>query len=85
MWGPWLIGAAKLSAQMQQGCDRLASEWPNFVSGRVKEGFAFVQRIMQSRTPEQIGEARADFWEKATAGAMRDNGRKRGTCWCSRV
>jgi hypothetical protein len=65
VWGPWLIGAAKLSAQIQQVFGTLASEWQNFVGRRVKEDFTFVQRVMQSRTPDQIWAAHAEFGEKA--------------------
>ena len=72
VWGPWLIGAAKLSAQIQQGFGTLASEWQNFVGRRVKEDFTFVQRIMQSRTPDQIWAAHAEFWEKAMEDCTRE-------------
>ena len=72
VWGPWLIGAAKLSAQTQQGFGTLASEWQNFVGRRVKEDFTFVQRIMQSRTPDQIWTAHAEFWEEAIEDYSRE-------------
>src|SRR5262249_49833521 len=54
MWGPWLIGAARLGAHSQQGFGTLASEWQNFLGRRVKEDFTFVQRITQGRTPDEI-------------------------------
>jgi hypothetical protein len=73
MWGPRLIGAAKLSAQVQQGLGTLASEWQNFVGRRVKEDVTFVQRLMRSRTPEQIWEAHAEFWEKAMEDYTREH------------
>lgn len=72
VWGPGLIGAAKLSAQIQQGFGTLASEWQNFVGRRVKEDFTFVQRIMQNRTPDQIWAAHAEFWEKAIEDYSRE-------------
>ena len=72
MWGPWLIGAAKLSAQIQQGFGTLASEWQNFVGRRVKEDFTFMQRMIEGRTPDQIWAAHAQFWEKAIEDYSRE-------------
>jgi hypothetical protein len=72
MWAPWLIGAAKLSAQIQQGFGTLASEWQNFVGRRVKEDFTFVQRMIEGRTPDQIWAAHAQFWEKAIEDYSRE-------------
>jgi phasin protein len=72
MWGPWLIGAAKLSGQIQQGFGTLASEWQNFVGRRVKEDFTFVQRLMASRRSDQIWQAHAEFWEKAMEDYTRE-------------
>jgi len=72
VWGPWLIGAARLSAHIQQGFGTLASEWQNFVGRRVKEDFTFLQRIAQSRTPDQIWAAHAEFWEKAIEDYSRE-------------
>ena len=64
-WSPWLVGTAKLSAHVHEGFGTLASEWQNFVGRRLKEDFAFVQQIAQSRTPDQILAAHAEFWQKA--------------------
>ena len=65
MWSPWLVGAAKWNAHVQEGFGTLASEWQNFVSRRLKEDFAFMQRVGQCRTPDQMWAAHADFWQKA--------------------
>ena len=65
MWSPWLVGAVKWSAQVHETFGTLAGEWQNFVSRRVKEDFAFVERIAQCRTPDQVWAAQADFWQKA--------------------
>jgi hypothetical protein len=65
MWSPWLVGGAKLNAQIQEGFGMLASEWQNFVSGRLKEDLAFIQRIMQCRTPNQVWPVHLEFWQKA--------------------
>ena len=72
MWCPWLVGAAKWNAQVQEGFGTVASEWQNFVSRRLKEDFAFMQRVAQCRTPNQMWAAHADFWQKA----MEDYGKE---------
>jgi len=72
MWSPWLIGAAKLSAHFQQGFGTVASEWQNFVGRRVKEDFAFMQRITQSLTPGEVWVAHAQFWEQAIEDYSRE-------------
>ena len=65
MWSAWLAGTAKWNAQVQEGFSTLASEWQNFVSWRLKEDFAFMQRVGQCRTPDQMWASHADFWQKA--------------------
>jgi hypothetical protein len=59
MWSPSPVGAAKLSAQVQQGLGTLASEWQSFVGRRLQEDFDFVQRLSQARTPDQVRAAHA--------------------------
>src|SRR5262249_40610804 len=39
MWSPSLVGAAKLSAQVQDGYRTLASQWQSFVGRRLREDF----------------------------------------------
>jgi hypothetical protein len=65
MWSPWLVGGAKLNAQIQEGFGTLASEWQNFVGGRLKEDLAFIQRIMQCLTPDRVWSVHFEFWQKA--------------------
>jgi len=72
MWGPWLIGVAKLNAHMQQGPGTLASERPNVVGRRVKDDFTLVQRITQSRTSGEIWVAHLEFWERAVEDHSRE-------------
>jgi hypothetical protein len=72
MWSPWLVGGARLNAQIQEGFGTLASEWQNFVSGRLKEDLTFMQRIMLCRTPDHVWSAHLEFWQKA----MDDYGRE---------
>ena len=63
--GPWFVGAAKWNAEIYEGFGLLASEWQNFVSRRIAEDFAFMQRIVHCRTADQVWGAQADFWQKA--------------------
>ena len=65
IWSPWLVGVAKWNAVVHEGFGTLASEWQNFVSRRVMEDFAFMQRVAQCRTPDQVWGVHADFWQKA--------------------
>jgi Phasin protein len=65
IWSPWLVGAANWNAQVLEGFGTIASEWQNFVSRRLKEDFAFMQRAAQCRTPDQMAAAHADFWRTA--------------------
>src|SRR5215472_9798475 len=73
MWSPWLVGATKWSAQVHEAFGTLASEWQNFVSRRVKEDFAFMQRVAQCRTPDQVWGVHADFWQKAVEDYSKEN------------
>jgi hypothetical protein len=65
MWGPLLVGAFSLNAHVHKGIATIASEWQNFVSNRLREDFALMQRIAHSRTPDELWAAYADFWQKA--------------------
>jgi hypothetical protein len=65
MWTPWLVGAAKCNVQIYEGFGTLASEWQNFVSRRIAEDIAHMQRVGHCRTPDQVWAAHADFWQKA--------------------
>jgi len=65
MWGPLFVGAFSLLTQVHQGSGAIASECENFVSSRLREDFALMQRIAHSRTPDQHWAAYADFWQKA--------------------
>ena len=37
----------------------------HFVSRRIAEDFAFMQRVEHCRTPDQVWAAHTDFWQKA--------------------
>lgn len=61
MWNPFL----GLNADALGGFGALAREWEDFVSRRLKEDVALVQRLTRSSTPDQVLSAYTDFWRKA--------------------
>ena len=68
---PFLAGALKGNAQAHHGFGTIASEWQDFVGRRLREDIALMQRLTQSRTPDQILAAYTDFWQKAAEGRRR--------------
>ena len=67
VWSASWIGPRKGSAQVYVGIGAIVGEWQNFVSGRLREDFAFVRRVAQSRSPDQIWAAYVEFWQRAVA------------------
>ncbi len=65
MWNPFLAEALKGTAQAHEGFGAIASEWQEFLARRINEDMALMQRLTQSRTPDQILAAYTDFWQKA--------------------
>jgi Phasin protein len=66
IWGPFIAGALKANAQAQEAFGIIAGEWQAFVGHRLQEDMALMQRLAESRTPEQILAAHSEFWQKAT-------------------
>ena len=67
---PFWAAALKANAQAQEGFGTLASEWQGFVSHRLQEDIALMQRLAQS-TPDQALAAYTDFWHKRRTTAKR--------------
>lgn len=65
VWNPFLAGALTGNTQAHQGFGTIASEWQDFLGRRLKEDFALMQRLTQSRTPDQVLAVFTDFWQKA--------------------
>ena len=65
MWSPLWVEPYKWNSQAYGSIGAIASEWRHFVSGRLREDFVLIERITQSRSPEQIWAAYADFWQRA--------------------
>lgn len=65
MWNPFLAGALRWNAQAHEGFGTVFSEWQDFVGRRLKEDCILLERLTESRTPDEILHAYADFWQKA--------------------
>jgi hypothetical protein len=65
MWNPFLAGAFDGNTQALEEINRITGEWRDFVSHRLKEDVALLQRLTRSNTPDEIVAAYADFWSKA--------------------
>jgi hypothetical protein len=65
MWNPLLIGITKSNGQAAEGYATLFSEWQNFVAHRLQEDLLLAQKLTQTKTPDGIIAAYADFWQKA--------------------
>jgi len=65
IWGPFISGALKANAQAQEAVGLIAGEWQTFVGHRLQEDRALMQRLAESRTPDQVLAAHSEFWQKA--------------------
>lgn len=65
MWSPLLSEAFRWNALAHEGFGTIASERQTFVGSRLREDFALMQRVVHSRTPDQIWGAYTEFWQKA--------------------
>jgi hypothetical protein len=65
MWSPLWVEPCKWNSQAYGSIGAIASEWQHFVSGRLREDFVLMQRVAQSRSPEQIWAACVGFWQRA--------------------
>jgi hypothetical protein len=67
LWGPALAGAFKWNAKMYEGLAMLGSEWLDFVNRRLKEDLRLPQRVCACRSPDEIQDVYAAFWQQAVA------------------
>jgi histone H3/H4 len=65
VWNPFLAGAVHGNSQALGDLSTIADEWQNFLSRRLKEDVALLQRLTRSTSPDQVLAAYADFWHKA--------------------
>jgi phasin protein len=65
MWNPFMAGARDGNPQALGEFGTIAAEWQDFVSRRLKEDVALVERLARSATPDATLDAYADFWRKA--------------------
>jgi hypothetical protein len=62
-WSSLVTGALCVPAAGQIGA--IANEWQGFVSRRLTEDVALLQRLSRSTGPDQVIAAYAEFWRKA--------------------
>jgi hypothetical protein len=65
MWSPLWVEPCKWNSQAYGSFGAIASEWQRFANGRLREDFVLIERVAQSRSPEQIWAAYVDFWHRA--------------------
>jgi len=65
MLNPFLVGTLRCSAQANEDFTAIANEWQAFVGRRLKEDLDLLQRLSNSRTPDQVMTAYGEFWRKA--------------------
>ena len=65
MCSPLWVEPCKWNSRAYGSFGAIASEWQHFVSDRLREDFVLIQRVAQSRSPEQICAAYVDFWQRA--------------------
>jgi hypothetical protein len=63
--GTLFFGALQANAQAQEVFGTIAGEWQAFLSHRIQEDLALIQRVTNSATPDQILAAYSEFWQKA--------------------
>ena len=65
LWSPAIAGCVEWNAAFHEGIATLSGEWQDFLSRRMKEDFALLQRVGASKSPEQVWSAYFAFWQKA--------------------
>ncbi len=65
VWGPGLTSGADWNMKVSEGFTKLGIEWQEFVSRRLKEDAGLLNQLAASRSPQQIWEVYAAFWQKA--------------------
>jgi hypothetical protein len=64
-WGPALAGTARWNGQVYEGLATLGSEWLDFVTGRLKQNLRLPQQLCSCRSPEEIRDLHAAYWQRA--------------------
>jgi len=72
MWGACWAGALRVNAQAQAGVGAMGSAWQDFAGRQFKENIAFMQRLGQSRTPDEILATYSEFWSSAADDCSRE-------------
>jgi hypothetical protein len=65
VWAPFMAGALRWNVRTHEMFTSVMGEWQSFVGRRLGEDVALMQRLMCSRTRDQVLTAYVDFWGKA--------------------
>jgi hypothetical protein len=67
LWNPFLIAMAHFDGHVAEGVATLFSEWQHFVIHRLTRDMQLLQQLANCKSPDQIGAAYAEFWQRAFA------------------
>ncbi|HEU0063135.1 MAG TPA: phasin family protein [Hyphomicrobiaceae bacterium] len=62
---PFWAAALTGNPQAHEGIGAIASEWQGFVTHRLQQDMALMQRLTRSLSPDHILAAYTDFWHQA--------------------
>ena len=65
VWAPSMAGALRWNVRTHEVFTSVMGEWQNFVGRRLGEDVKLTQRLMLSRTLDQVIAAYGDFWAMA--------------------
>jgi hypothetical protein len=63
--GPVMDARADYNAKLHEAFIALSREWQTFVGERIKEDLHLMREVGTAKTPEQLWNASARFWQKA--------------------
>lgn len=66
-WTPVIGWQAAYNSKLQETFVALASEWQAFIGRRMTEDLSVLQQVAGARSPDQLWQAYAKFWQNAAA------------------
>jgi hypothetical protein len=75
IWGAALTFNAECYATLHESFLAFSREWQDFLSGRMTEDFALLQRVGSARSPEEVWSTYVAFWQKAAEDYSAEFGR----------
>jgi hypothetical protein len=71
-WTPIMSAQTAYNAKAHEVFRQLSNEWQSFVAQRTKEDLNAMQQMASARSPEQVLEITARFWQKAADDYARE-------------